>query len=247
MSADTHKYGYSVKGTSVVLFRSLQLRRHAVRFSFFLFEKKKRGESGKRKKKLWISLVYFFATDWSGGIYATSTLAGSRPGGLIAATWAALMCVGQDGYRDTANKVMAAVKKMRKGIEETKGIKLMGDPKMSILAFESADSNINIFHVSGAMSVRGWALNNCQYPDCAHICVTRNNMHKADKFVQDITESVAEVRNDPSKYKMSQRNFNKNFKKIIDIFIGALVEGVSSIFFFYMTIIFEKNILAKKK
>jgi len=175
ISADTHKYGYSVKGTSVVMYRNIQLRKHA----------------------------YFYATDWPGGIYATNTLAGSRPGGLIAATWVALMTVGQDGYRDIAEKIMVAVKKMRKEIEDAKGMELMGDPKMSVLAFHSVDSNINVYHVSAAMGVRGWALNNCQRPDCAHICVTRNNMHKADKFVKDITDSVNEVREDPSKYKGS--------------------------------------------
>ena len=69
MSCDTHKYGYSTKGTSVVLFRSEELR-HG---------------------------MYFVAPNWPGGVYASPTIAGSRPGGLIACCWAALVATGQDG------------------------------------------------------------------------------------------------------------------------------------------------------
>ena len=63
MSADTHKFGYAAKGTSVVLYRGDDLRHHQ----------------------------YFTFTDWPGGLYATPTFAGSRPGGLSAACWAAMV------------------------------------------------------------------------------------------------------------------------------------------------------------
>ena len=48
MSADTHKYGYAAKGTSVVLYRGLELRRYQ----------------------------YFTATDWPGGLYFRRRLQG---------------------------------------------------------------------------------------------------------------------------------------------------------------------------
>ena len=35
--------------------------------------------------------------DWSGGLYGSPTIMGSRPGALIATAWAALMYTGQDG------------------------------------------------------------------------------------------------------------------------------------------------------
>ena len=57
MSADTHKFGYAAKGTSVVLYRGTALRSHQ----------------------------YFTATEWPGGLYFSPTLAGSRPGALSAA------------------------------------------------------------------------------------------------------------------------------------------------------------------
>ncbi len=56
MSLDTHKYGYALKGTSVVLYRNRALRQSQ----------------------------YFCYADWTGGMYTTPTIAGSRSGGLIA-------------------------------------------------------------------------------------------------------------------------------------------------------------------
>lgn len=38
-------------------------------------------------------------TEWSGGLYVSPTVAGSRPGGLIAGAWAALMSLGQEGVK----------------------------------------------------------------------------------------------------------------------------------------------------
>ena len=59
MSLDTHKYGCALKGSSVVLYRSAELRH----------------------------CQYFCYGDWTGGLYTTPTLAGSRSSGLIAQCW----------------------------------------------------------------------------------------------------------------------------------------------------------------
>ena len=78
MSADTHKFGYAAKGTSVVLYRGDDLRHHQ----------------------------YFTFTDWPGGLYATPTFAGSRPGGLSAACWAAMVAFGESGYLDASRRIL---------------------------------------------------------------------------------------------------------------------------------------------
>ena len=36
-------------------------------------------------------------TEWSGGLYISPTVSGSRPGGLIAAAWASLVSMGESG------------------------------------------------------------------------------------------------------------------------------------------------------
>jgi len=40
---------------------------------------------------------FFVAPDWQGGIYACPTIPGSRPGAVIASTWAAMMYFGESG------------------------------------------------------------------------------------------------------------------------------------------------------
>lgn len=58
---------------------------------------------------------YFCATQWTGGIYASPSMAGSRSGALIAACWAALMRTGRSGYLESARRIVGAAKKIAIG------------------------------------------------------------------------------------------------------------------------------------
>ena len=80
MSADTHKYGYAAKGTSVVLYRDADLRHYQ----------------------------YYKTASWAGGLYFSPTFAGSRPGALSAACWAALVTMGERGYLDATRRILEA-------------------------------------------------------------------------------------------------------------------------------------------
>ena len=53
-------------------------------------------------------LILFFFTEWTGGIYATPTMLGSRPGGVVAATWASLVKHGFEGYVGSTRRVSFA-------------------------------------------------------------------------------------------------------------------------------------------
>ncbi len=100
MSADTHKYGYGPKGTSVCLFRDKSLRRHQ----------------------------YYIATDWEGGIYCSPGMSGSRSGGLIAATWAVMVSLGREGYLERARKIFETSYAMQKKVTALAPLRLMGTP-----------------------------------------------------------------------------------------------------------------------
>jgi glutamate/tyrosine decarboxylase-like PLP-dependent enzyme len=113
MSADTHKYGYAAKGTSVVLYRTPELRRYQ----------------------------YFTATDWPGGLYFSPTFAGSRPGGLSAACWASLLAVGEEGYLDATRRILETADAIREGIESIPGLTVLGDP-LWVIAFTSPTLDI---------------------------------------------------------------------------------------------------------
>ena len=175
ISCDTHKFGYSTKGTSVLLFKRMDLRHDA----------------------------YFRHSESSIGWYATPTIAGSRSGGLIAATWAAMINIGQNGYKHDFEQIINATRKIREEIESMDTLEILGNPKLSTLSFRPCDKNIHPFKISDALNERGWELNNCTMPNCCHICITHATYNKADKFLKDLKESYLDVVNNPKKFEKS--------------------------------------------
>jgi len=166
MSADTHKYGYAQKGTSVVLFSNKKYRRH----------------------------MYFVSTDWPGGIYASPTMPGSRPGGVIAVCWAALLTIGKDSYLNIAKEIYQSTRTILEGLKKIEDIKIMGEPLAMVIGFYT--EKINIYAVSDAMSRMGWALNSLHRPNGVHLCVTKRTVGKEEKFLNDLRSCIAEVKSD---------------------------------------------------
>ncbi|MBW2444002.1 MAG: aspartate aminotransferase family protein, partial [Deltaproteobacteria bacterium] len=162
MSADTHKYGFALKGTSVVLYRSNRLRRHQ----------------------------YFSVPDWPGGLYASPTAAGSRSGGLTAATWAALVYLGEEGYLNAARSIMAVADRIKAGIEKIPALTLIGDPTF-VISFRSEE--LDVFHINDFMKTRGWRFNVLQLPPALHFCVTMPQAlaeNVAERFLDDLNAGV---------------------------------------------------------
>jgi sphinganine-1-phosphate aldolase len=169
MSADTHKYGHATKGTSVVLFKSSDLQ-HA---SYFAFPR------------------------WSGGLYITPTVAGSRPGGLIACAWAALVSIGESGYQQRARVIVEAARSIADAIKSIDGLKLMTSNPTIVVCFTS--DVFNIYRLKDTMSKMGWSLNPLQQPAALNICVTENL--DVDEFLQDLIAAVVEVKASVSEQK----------------------------------------------
>jgi glutamate/tyrosine decarboxylase-like PLP-dependent enzyme len=169
MSADTHKFGYAAKGTSVVLYRGTELRSHQ----------------------------YFTATDWPGGLYFSPTLAGSRPGGLSAACWAAMVATGDDGYLEATRRILETGAAIRDGIAAIPQLRVLGDP-LWVIAFGAP--TLDIYRVLEQMTARGWSLNGLHRPPAVHLCVTLRHAEPgvADRFLADLRASVAEVGSQPA-------------------------------------------------
>ena len=161
ISADTHKYGYALKGTSVLLYRNSNLRRYQ----------------------------YFNFTDWPGGIYFSPGLSGSRSGGIVAATWAAMVSLGESGYLDAAKRIFETAATIRRGIDWIPELQVIGKPTF-LVAFRSPD--LNIYHVNDHLIEKGWRLNALQLPAALHFCVTRPNTAPgvAEAFLDDLRDAV---------------------------------------------------------
>lgn len=162
ISADTHKYGYAPKGTSVILY----------------------------SERKYIHYQYSVQTDWPGGIYASPTLPGSRPGALIATCWAALMFHGLEGYVEATDKIIKTTRFIRKELSVVEGLKVLGDPQVSVIAF--ASDKFDIYALNGRLKDLGWNLNALQFPSAFHLCVTlmHTNNNVAASFVKDV-KSIA--------------------------------------------------------
>ena len=168
ISADTHKYGYAAKGTSVVLYRSESLRRYQ----------------------------YFTATDWPGGLYLSPTFSGSRPGALSAACWAAMISMGEKGYMKSTGKILEIAKHIREGIDKIDDLYILGDP-LWVISFASnslniyhildfmskRDWNLNGLHKPASVHI------------CVTLRHTQPGV--AEKFITDLTEAVNHVKREP--------------------------------------------------
>ena len=169
VSADTHKYGYAPKGTSVILYSD----------------------------KRYIHQQYSIQTDWPGGIYASPTLPGSRPGALIATCWAAMIYHGLEGYVQATDNIIKTTKWVRRELSNVEGLQILGDPRVSVLAF--ASDKFDIYTLNGHLKDRGWNLNALQFPSAFHLCVTlmhcNGNSHA--KFVNDVKDIVEQLLREP--------------------------------------------------
>lgn len=144
---------------------------------------------------------YFVEPDWSGGIYASPTLAGSRPGALIAGAYATLLFTGLSGYEDAAMKIVATARKIANLISSTlKGkVRVVGEPKVSVVAFEiDPENNFSLFSndiygISDQMakSENGrWNLNALQFPPALHFAVTFPSIDCHERFVNNLRASI---------------------------------------------------------
>jgi glutamate/tyrosine decarboxylase-like PLP-dependent enzyme len=162
ISADTHKYGYGFKGTSVLAFR----------------DKKYRNSQ------------YFFMTDWTGGKYASPGIEGSRSGGLLAATWASMVSFGRDGYLKYARQIFETAFKLQDVVRSHPELRIMGANPTFCFSFTS--DAFDIYHVNDFMRQKGWRFNGQQYPNAIHMAVTRPQTQPGlvEAFANDLAEAV---------------------------------------------------------
>jgi sphinganine-1-phosphate aldolase len=162
ISADTHKYGYAFKGSSVLSFRTKALR----------------------------NAQYFYLTDWSGGKYCSPGMEGSRSGGLIAATWAAMVQLGHSGYLTYARQIFETSFAMQAAVRSHPELQMVGQPTF---LFSFTSDAFDIYHVNDFMRTRGWRFNGQQYPNALHMAVTRPQTQTdvAAEFATDLADAVA--------------------------------------------------------
>lgn len=169
ISADIHKLGYAPKGVSVILHRTKELRR----FQTWVFD------------------------GWLGGFYGSPNLQGTRSGLPMAAAWAVMQHLGVDGYVDLTRRTLDNADRMRDGIAEIDGIRVLGDGAyhlVTIAADPTSDHPVDVFALGDALLARGWYHDRQGPPDSLHSTVSNSNTGVIDQYLADLRGSVDEVR-----------------------------------------------------
>ncbi|KAF8149467.1 pyridoxal phosphate-dependent transferase [Crassisporium funariophilum] len=171
ISCDTHKYGFAPKGTSVIMYRSMELRR----------------------------FQYYINAIWPGGVYASPSISGSRPGALIAGTWAVMQHIGSEGYRSSCREIVLAARTIADAItDDIPELYILGNPPASCIAFGSRHPGVDPLEVGDAMRRRGWHLNALREPKSVHIACTRLTVPVVETFIADLKDAVRESKGAPA-------------------------------------------------
>src|SRR6185437_2299514 len=133
-------------------------------------------------------------SDWLGGFYASTAMAGTRPAGPIAAAWAALMHIGMDGYVELTRQTHDAALALRAGIEAIPGLAVRGDPPATVMAFGAQDQEtLDIFAVGEKLAADGWYLDRQNRPDSLHATVHAGSVPTVPSLVRDLRQAVTAV------------------------------------------------------
>jgi len=166
ISADLHKYGYAPKGASLMLLRDRALQRHQT-FSF---------------------------DGWERGAYVSNTMQGTRAGGAVAAAWAVMNYLGQDGYTHWARVIMDTVGTLTRGINAIPGLAVLEPHELCIFVYRATDPALDIGLIAEAMTRRGWFVGRQAEPPGIHLHLNPVHAETAELYLADLAASVAEVR-----------------------------------------------------
>lgn len=163
ISADLHKYGYAAKGASTLFFRDPA--------SFELME-------------------YRF-DNWPRGQYLTRTLVGTRGGGAIAAAWAVMNYLGEEGYLRVTERVIATRRAIEEGLRPL-GLHALGRPELSILAYGSPAHDMAA--IGRGLGARGWMVGHVRDPDGIHLMLNLTHEPVVGEYLSDVAQAIEDAK-----------------------------------------------------
>ena len=166
ISVDLHKFGYTSKGASVIMYANKRLR----------------------------SFQGFFTDQWLGGVYASSGMLGTKSGGAIAAAWAVMHYLGDDGYLRLTQSARVATEKLAHHISGHPHLSLLAQPDALLLSFIANDpQRLNVYAVADEMWKRGWYIDRQEPPQSLHCTINAVHESVIDAMIVDLDECIAIV------------------------------------------------------
>ena len=169
MSVDVHKYGYAPKGASVVVFRDSEMR----------------------------ASTLVPSSDGCEGLYVTPTLQGSRSGAVMAAAWATLVHVGDDGYRRAAREISACHRRLKEEVATMEGLTLCADADLAIVAV-CGEGGLNVYALASLLEDKGWGIFTGQKPPTLALPVGEQTPARLDAMLEDLRSCLAYLKANPN-------------------------------------------------
>lgn len=166
ISADLHKYAYAAKGASMMMLRDAALQK-------------------------WQTFTF---NDWERGGYVNATAQGTRPGGAVAAAWAVMNFLGEEGYVHWARVLMDTVDRMAAGIAAIPGLEVLEPHELCIFVYRANDPALDIGAVAEGLTRRGWFVGRQTEPAGIHLHLNPVHSVAVDDYLADLRDSVAEAR-----------------------------------------------------
>ncbi len=175
MSMDLHKYALAPKGASIVLYRDDALRR----------------------------AQFFACSTWTGYTMVNATIQSSKSGGPLAAAWAVMHAMGDEGYLAMAKGLLRSKEAIVEGIRSIDGLYVLGEPEMCLVAFASDD--VPVFPLADAMKRRGWLVQPQlafgPSPENLHLTINPSNVPWTEKLVGDLAAARDEAAKEREAYR----------------------------------------------
>ncbi|WP_051236939.1 pyridoxal phosphate-dependent decarboxylase family protein [Ottowia thiooxydans] len=167
LSADIHKYGFSAKGASLILYRDQALKQHQV----FAFD------------------------DWPRGAYSTETFLGTRAASPVASAWAVMNYLGKEGYQKIASIVEETQQKMIAGVNSISELEVVQPhSELSFVLYRSRCSDVDINAVADCMDEKGWFVGRNVEPVAIHFMVNPVHAPVLERYLADLAECVTLVK-----------------------------------------------------
>ena len=166
ISVDLHKYGYTTKGASVLMHRNKRLRAYQT----------------------------YLTDNWLGGLYGSSGILGTKGGGPMAAAWAVMHHLGEDGYRRLTQQAKLTCDRLAGIISTIPQLTLRAQPEVTLIAFGATDpGTFDVNALAEALWRRGWYLDRQGPPASLHCTVNAVHADHLEEFEIDLRAAVAEV------------------------------------------------------
>ena len=167
LSMDVHKYGYSPKGASVILFRGAEAK----------------------KESLYIDL------SWPGYPLINTTVLSSRTVAPLAAAWAVIKYLGIEGYTEKASMVVKARDEILDGLGRL-GFKPLAPVESPLLSL-TLEPEDELFRFHANMTRRGWVIGlqpkvKDLVPFNMHLTITPVHARVARDFIKDASYAIRE-------------------------------------------------------